>query len=240
MHYFKNQRRSIRLFDYDYSQPGAYFVTILVKDKNCLIGKIIDNKMVLSDIGKIINQCWIAIPNLFPQIQLDEYAIMPNHLHGIIIINANSRGEVFSPESRGRIPLPDGRGAVSAPESTDNITQPENNKSEGPSPQRQQLYEFKGGETPPIPKRTLGQIIAYFKYQSTKKINALQFSPGKRLWQRNYYEHIIRNNELEHIRDYIIANPEMWQYDRENEQRLKGIQYRQKWGHLETKIYGKI
>jgi putative transposase len=207
MLYFQNQRRSIRLSDYNYSQSGAYFITILVKDKNCLLGNIVDNKIVLSDIGIIIKQCWLEIPDQFSHILLDEYTIMPNHLHGIIVIDDPKVGVQFiEPEIENKIDLPIGN-IRNNPMKTNNIS--------------------------------LGKVIRYFKAKTTylarKNIAKIAFS-----WQRNYYEHIIRNNELEQIRDYIIANPEMWQYDQENEQRLKEIQYRQKWGYLETKIYGKI
>jgi putative transposase len=99
MEYLKNQRRSIRLFDYDYSQSGAYFITICIKDKKCLLGKIIDNNTALSDIGKIINQYWIEIPNQFLYILLDEFTVMPNHLHGIIIINNSKVGVQFIEQS---------------------------------------------------------------------------------------------------------------------------------------------
>ncbi len=80
-----HHRRSIRLKGYDYSQAGAYYVTICVKDKMCLLGKVVDDLMVLNDAGTMIDKWWQKIPDKFPGIELDEYQIMPNHLHGIVV-----------------------------------------------------------------------------------------------------------------------------------------------------------
>jgi REP element-mobilizing transposase RayT len=114
---------------------------------------------------------------------------MPNHTHGIIAIaNNDRRGEVSSPILKRTGSL-----------------------------QKVREIIIKGGATPPLHKRTLGQIIAYFKYQSTKKINQIRNTPGMPIWQRNYYEHIIRNeNELNSIREYIRYNPLKWDEDEEN------------------------
>lgn len=139
---------------------------------------------------------------------------MPNHLHGIIVIDIESRGEVPSPETKDP--------GITVNSAVDVINAE---------------IIIKGAGTAPLP-RTLGQIIAYFKYQSTKKINRIRKSSGTPVWQQNYYEHIIRNGELDHVREYIKLNPEMWQYDRENEQRLKAIQSLNKWQEFETKIFG--
>ena len=195
----KHHRRSIRLKDYDYSQAGAYFVTICAKDKKYLFGNIISDKMELSEIGKIINRFWIEIPNHFSNVHLDEYIIMPNHLHGIVMIDINCRGGVTPPHIKGR------------------------------------------GTLPLQQKRPLGHIIGYFKYQSTKYINKIYGLPGRAIWQRNYYEHIIRNeNELNHIREYILYNPLQWQFDRENPAGIFDKAYANRWSHFEEIVYGKI
>ncbi|MEK6634824.1 MAG: hypothetical protein AABY38_00575, partial [Planctomycetota bacterium] len=81
-----HHRRSIRLKGYDYSRAGAYFVTICVKNKENPLGKIIDGEVFLSGIGRIAEECWNKIPTHYPCVQLDKYVIMPNHIHGIIII----------------------------------------------------------------------------------------------------------------------------------------------------------
>ncbi len=86
---FKNKYRvkTTRLAEYDYSQPGYYFITVCTKDKAHCFGEIVDNKMTLNGVGKIIETCWLEIPKHFDNVSLDEFVIMPNHIHGIIIIN---------------------------------------------------------------------------------------------------------------------------------------------------------
>jgi putative transposase len=165
-----HHRRSIRLKNYDYSQAGAYFITICTLNRECLLGNVIDATINLSQYGVIAEQVWHQIPYHFPSISLDAAVVMPNHFHGII---------VFSEEhSSAYQPLLD--------------TTPKNN----------------------IKKPTLGQAIAYFKYQSTKLINTVREMTGVRFWQRNYYEHIIRSEtSLTRLRTYIEQNPLKWQID---------------------------
>jgi REP element-mobilizing transposase RayT len=88
MELFRKEFRipSARLAEYDYNQPGFYFVTICTKDKKFYFGKIVDYEMVLNDIGKMAQKFWLEIPEHFPHVQLDEFIIMPNHVHGIIYI----------------------------------------------------------------------------------------------------------------------------------------------------------
>ncbi len=82
----KHHRRSIRLGGYDYSQPGAYFITLCTHNRQCLFGDVVNGKMVLNGYGKIVEHCWLEIPQHFEHVELDEYVVMPNHIHGIIII----------------------------------------------------------------------------------------------------------------------------------------------------------
>ncbi|MBI5049457.1 MAG: hypothetical protein HZC11_00925 [Nitrospirae bacterium] len=178
-----HHRQSIRLKGFDYSQAGAYFVTVCAWNRECLFGEVVDGGMRLNESGIIIQDIWNTTPNHFENIELDEFMIMPNHCHGIIVINR--RGEVSSPDSE---------------------------KSENK----------KGGGTPPLRKNTLGQIVAYFKYQSSKRINQIRNTPGNPVWQRNYYEHIIRDdNELTRICEYIINNPLQWAEDENNPVNIK-------------------
>lgn len=179
-----HHRCSIRLKEYDYSRNGGYFVTICSYDKKCIFGKIVNESVELTRIGKIVNDFWYEIPNHFKNAQLDTFIVMPNHSHGIIII-------------------------------TDDCT------DVGPTPPSQiNNNNGRGGVSPP--KCTLGQIVAYYKYQTTKIINKMNKTTGSQLWQRNYYEHIIRNiDDLNKIREYIIQNPLKWALDRENPENMQ-------------------
>lgn len=95
---YTNHRQSHRLQCYDYSREGVYFVTICTRHRQCLFGKIAENSMMLNDLGKIVEKCWNAIPQHFPHMLLDAYIIMPNHIHGIVIINQSlKKGECYSP-----------------------------------------------------------------------------------------------------------------------------------------------
>ncbi|MFA4910834.1 MAG: transposase [Desulfobacteria bacterium] len=164
-----HQRRSIRLKGYDYSQAGIYYVTICTKDRECLFGNIVNFNMELSTLGKIVEQEWHEILKRFPDVELDAFVIMPNHIHGIIIVWAT-------------------------------IVVAQNNRA--------------GARPAP----TIGKIIGTFKslcihdWLGYVKENGLG-TVGK-FWQRNYYEHIIRNEtELDKIREYIITNPLNWESD---------------------------
>ena len=183
-----HHRRSIRLPGYDYSQAGAYFVTIVTQGRECLFGEVVDGVMVLNQYGEIVQKWWHDLPTHFPCVETGAFVIMPNHAHGVIIITDDGRGAVPAPNDR--IPTT-GRGDP-APTTTTEMS--------------------------PIQKPTLGQVVAYFKYKSTKEMNALD-TPGiiTKFWQRNYYERIIRNDEdYNRIHLYIEANPANWLTDNEN------------------------
>jgi REP element-mobilizing transposase RayT len=172
-------RRSIRLRGYDYTQAGAYFVTVCTWQRECVLGRIEDRTLIPSEWGRIVDECWRALPPHFPNVALDAFAIMPNHVHGIIVIrddpnNDGRRGEAFL-KSRNASPL------------------------QGTQP------------------GSLGAILQNFKSVSTRKINQIRDTPGLPMWQRNYYEHIIRDErELKSIREYIVNNPIRWETDVEN------------------------
>jgi len=172
----KHHRKSIRLKGYDYSSPGAYFITICTYQRQCLFGEIVDGEMQLSELGKITESCWQAIPDHFDRVQLDDFVVMPNHLHGIIFITDICRGMALP------CPYP--------------TIQPE---------------EREFGK--PIAS-SLSTIVGSFKSAATKQINILRNAPGTPVWQRNYYEHIVRNGEsLHQLRQYIQNNHLSWQQD---------------------------
>jgi REP element-mobilizing transposase RayT len=161
-------RRLTRLKDYDYSQPGAYFITICTKERKCLFGEIENDQMRVNDYGEIVQLSWLDLPQHYPNVQLDAFVIMPNHVHGIIFLQV---GAGFKP----------------AP-----------TVSEGK-------------------RHPLSEIVRAFKTFSSKHIYKLRNMPGEFVWQRNYYEHVIRRDEsLNKIREYIENNPLRWALDREN------------------------
>jgi len=166
----KHHRRSIRLKGYDYSQAGAYFITICTKDRACLFGEVVDGEMRLNALGQIVQDVWHDLPN-HVNVVLDAFVVMPNHVHGIVIIPDDTVVVV-------------GAGSEPAPTTT---------------------------------RHGLPEIVRQFKTFSARRINELRGTPGLPVWQRNYYEHIIRNEEsLHRIRAYIANNPLKWALDREN------------------------
>ena len=179
----KHHRRSIRLKGYNYNQSGAYFVTIVTQNRICLFGDISDGKIVLSAAGRIAQESWVGLPSRFAAVSLDSFVVMPNHIHGIIIVGA----QFIAPRSAQFI----------APDSV-----PDNH-----------AYTAQEGAMNRAP--TLGEIVRTYKAASTRMIRQranLEFA-----WQRNYYEHISRNEEsLNRIREYILENPSRWTIDREN------------------------
>jgi len=190
----RHHRRSVRLRGYDYSQAGAYFVTICTPDRACLFGGIADGVMRLNDAGRVVERCWHEITIHFPHVELDEFVIMPNHVHGVIVIVGAG------------LPRPYNTSCAGSPRSY--IASGAETKTGAETKM--------GAETAPL-RATLGQMVAYFKYQSTKHINIMRGTPGMPVWQRNYYEHIIRDDEsLNRIREYIVNNPMQWALDREN------------------------
>ena len=189
----RHHRRSIRLPDYDYSQPGAYFITMVTYQRDCLFGNIVDGKMHLSAMGQIAEEHWRLIPEHFPQVELGAYVIMPNHVHGIIIINGRSNASAF--DRRGTtMSCPD----ISCPD----VSCPDVAREKFGKPVR--------GSIP--------TIVRSYKASVTRRIQRERNATA--IWQRNYYERVIRNDEAHHrISLYIESNVARWVMDNEN--RLK-------------------
>ena len=173
----RHHRRSIRLKGYDYTQPGAYFVTICTYQRASLFGRVVDGEMAVNELGKIVREEWFRTARVRPYVELfdDEFVVMPNHIHGIIWIVDDKHVA-------------------------------------------QRRCAPTGGITPTnVVPGSLGAIIRAFKSIVTKRINALRGTPGAPVWQRNYYEHIIRTERaLNRIRRYIVENPLRWHFDRYN------------------------
>jgi len=191
----KYHRHSLRLKYYDYLLSGAYFITICTYRKENILGYITDGKIELNVLGKITVREWLRTFQIRKNIQLDEYVIMPNHFHGIIVLTENKGDNSLCPYKNNQR-LYNCRGTM-------NRAHPS-------------TYESFGK---PI-SGSIPTIVRLFKSAVTRQIKRLDYPLIASLWQRNYYEHIIRNeNELNRIREYIQNNPLRWQYDREN---LKG------------------
>jgi len=137
-------------------------VTICTQGRKLLFGEIVGSEMVLNEYGRVVGECWEWLTRQYPYVQLDKWVVMPNHIHGIIVLG--------------------------------------------------------GSRTAPTDKqKSLSSIVGAFKTVSTSSINRLRRSPGVPIWQRNYYEHIIREEEdLDHVRQYLIYNPGRWAEDEEN------------------------
>ncbi|TAF52281.1 MAG: hypothetical protein EAZ61_08525 [Oscillatoriales cyanobacterium] len=172
----KHHRRSIRLPGYDYSQAGAYFITLCTHQRKCLFGEIIDGKMQLNQFGIIVAEEWLRSPTIRQEIELDDWVIMLNHFHGIVIITKNPVGA--------------------------NGIRPNYH-----SPATKALPQH-------MKPRSLSSLIVGFKASVTKRINIIRPLDPVPIWQRNYYEHIIRNQKsLQKICQYINDNPLKWEID---------------------------
>ena len=193
-----HHRRSIRLRGYDYSRAGAYFITLCTQNRECLFGEILNRETRLNAAGNMIQTVWNEIPNYYPGIEIDEFVIMPNHIHGIVVITTHVGA------------TPRGCPGSSTPPHCCPI--PKSGQAQGPAPTPMRQNNDVGLSLP--------DVVHRFKSMTTKryvdgvKQNGWSSFPGK-LWQRNYWEHIIRDeSELIRIREYIHNNPAQWELDK--------------------------
>lgn len=195
-----HHRRSIRLKGYDYSSEGLYFITICCHNKVCLFGHVVNGAMVLNEYGQVAFNEWMKTPEIRPNVEWGEFIVMPNHIHGIIRITR--RGELHSPNIESNTPDCE----LNTPDSGGDNKMGECNSPQRYSPQR---------ESPRLqgPSQTIGAIVRGYKSAVTKQLNAL--GVGRKVWQRDYYEHIIRNEQAyNNISKYIINNPSKWWEDK--------------------------
>jgi len=185
-------RRSIRLKEYDYSQAGYYYITICTHNREHLFGAIENGVMRHNDIGTIALNEWTRTPEMRPNISLDAFVVMPNHLHGIIVING-----VIGDDSRNGNSINNGDSFLR----TGTVHR---------APTENLVYEQFGKPT----SNTIPTIIRGFKAAVTKQVNILRGTPGEPVWQRNYYEHTIRDDQSHYsITEYIKKNPLRWEED---------------------------
>lgn len=182
------KRKILRLKDFDYSTEGAYFVTICTNNLEDYFGKVIHEEMVLNRPGKMIEEWWKKLERKYEEVILDEFIVMPNHLHGILMI---VRDILVGTDPRVR---PKNKG-----------------KPVGADPRVR-----------PANKSTLSDFIKWFKTMTTnhyiRNVKVENWKPfDKKLWQRSFYDRIIRNEkELNNIREYIMNNPLKWEWEKGN------------------------
>jgi REP element-mobilizing transposase RayT len=165
-------RRSIRLKGYDYTSAGTYFVTLCTWQRHCLFGDVVDGEICLNSCGELVHREWLKTAAVRNNVAIDEFIVMPNHLHGILVIHDARATQRVAPTS-------------------------------GP------------------PFGSIGAIIGQFKSVVSKRLNHLRSNPGGPIWQRNYYERVIRGDkELTALRQYILNNPSQWNTDKNNPQNL--------------------
>ena len=183
-----HHRRSIRLPEWDYRTASAYFVTLCTYQKECLFSDPV--------IRRVVETMWKQVPIHFPHVALDEWVVMPNHVHGILFIADDaSRGEA--------LPANEPLASTCAIAETSEMGKP-------------------AGEclAPALQSGSLGAVVGNFKSVTSRRVNRMRHTPGVTIWQRNYYERVIRNDrELNAIRQYIMDNPANWEQDTENPRR---------------------
>jgi REP element-mobilizing transposase RayT len=222
-----HHRRSIRLKGYDYSQNGLYFITICTQNREHLFGTITNGQMALNPMGEIAHTEWFKTASMRPNIRLHEFIAMPNHIHGIIEIIPTPphpvRTHCMRPpdmpnhgqsERLGRV-----QRAPTNAATTDNHGQSEPGRVQHAG-DIVRAHCMRPHDAPPITNNhgqrapTVGDIVRGYKSAVTKRINEIRNISGVPVWQRNYHEHIIRN-EIAYLRisEYIQANPRRWQDD---------------------------
>ena len=213
------KRKNIRKKGYDYSTPGLYFITICCQHREMLFGKIENGKMILNEYGKIVEQEWLKTPQIRVNVKLREFVVMPNHFHAIVqimyrISNNISVGSYCNTtqHENGNTPQHE-NGNTDIQNNGNKIVQKasiqslkKNNEKNTPLP-----GQFGNKRSP---SNTLGAIVRGFESAVTKQINILRNTPGEFVWQRNFYDHIIRNKTVFYkIKNYIVNNPGNWKND---------------------------
>jgi putative transposase len=164
------QRKSIRLPGYDYTLAGAYFITLVTWQRECLFGEIVSGEVRLSKLGSMVASEWQRLAKRFPAVELEEWVVMPNHFHGIIVLSGDAQRDHNSPT-------------------------------------RESFRSPVAGSIPTILRSFKSSVTQWAKGASL----------GTAIWHRNYYEHVIRNEqEFDQIRLYIQENPRRWAEDEEN------------------------
>ena len=187
------KRRRLRLRHYDYSQAGAYAVTICTNGGALLFGRVSDGAMHLNAAGRVVERVWDGLPEHYPHVGLDAFVVMPDHVHGVIVLaDVRLPGEAgfeINREMPAGIDVSTGRRV-----------------GHRPTPTKRKASTRHG----------LSEVVRGFKSFSAKRVNALRGMTGIAVWQRGFYEHVVRNeDDLNRIREYIVGNPVRWSMKRE-------------------------
>jgi REP element-mobilizing transposase RayT len=203
---FLPQRRSVRLKGYDYSKPSAYFLTICTRDKKQMFGSVKGDRMIPNTLGNFVSDCWMEIPDHFRHVELAAHVVMPNHVHGIIILRANPGSKV---KSNNRTP---------SSIDSENIVKVERRAQDAVSLRPETVRSQKHGRNfLAMHAGSIAAIVRSFKSASTKRIRQALRNPRFNIWQRGYYEHVIRDeDDFRNSCDYVRTNPARWSFDEED------------------------
>ncbi|MBD2198810.1 MULTISPECIES: transposase [Calothrix] len=191
---------STRLPAWNYASNGAYFLTLCTQGKKYFFGEVVQGEMQLSPVGEVVQRLWGDIPNQFSNCDIDVFCVMPNHIHGILIIN----------QAQGSVDFEEGGDAVNCDKQGDAVNLM---NSQGDAMNR---VSTRGGVTglfnPMLSKNSVSKILRWYKGRCTFEINQIYQGFG---WQERFHDEIIRDQfALDNIRQYIINNPINWHRDR--------------------------
>ena len=193
------RRRALRLPGYDYAQAGDYFVTICTRGRICVLGDVLDGEVRLSEWGVMVNSVWSELPRHYAHVRLDAWVVMPNHVHGIVLLKPDD-----DMAGAGFKPAPTGAGVLPSRVSDGSRYRGADGSILKPAPTG-------------LRRHGIPEVVRAFKTFSARRINAARGAVGTSFWQRNYYEHVIRDEEsLDRIRQYVVDNPARWDEDPEN------------------------
>jgi putative transposase len=206
---FRNKYRvpSARLQNWDYGSNGAYFITICTKEMQHFFGEVVDEKMILNSVGTLAEECWIEILKQFPYVELGNFQIMPNHMHGILIIDKS----VATTTVETRFIASNLDGIIEDERIEDYANSSETRLIASVPPEKNGIGGF-AGENNPMLADNISRIIRWYKGRCTFEIRKINPNFG---WHSRFHDHIIRNSEsFERIQNYIEENPAKWEEDK--------------------------
>ncbi|MDD2516190.1 MAG: hypothetical protein PHF26_03160 [Candidatus Gracilibacteria bacterium] len=213
-------RKNLRLKNFDYSQNGYYFITICTQNRENHFGKIIDGEMVLNEFGKIALKCWNEIIKHYGNVGIDEFIIMPNHIHGIIILNfihnENIVGNEYFRSKNDKDNVGNEYFRSQNDEDKENVYFSENRNENIRSKNAKDNVRNENIRSLRRQNANLSNVIKGFKIGVTKEIRN-EFDNLTFSWQKSFHDTIIKNEEqLNKMREYIINNPLQWEFDKNN------------------------